>query len=61
MGYFYDKVVEMREKGRTILPKTPETPVKKVEIAPKKVEKPVEKPASKKEGAKNDKGNAEKS
>ena len=51
MGAFYNKVMEMREKGTTILPKAPEKPVKKPEIAPKTVEKPIEKPVEKKGGA----------
>jgi hypothetical protein len=61
MGYFYDKVMEMREKGTTIKPKTPVIPVEKPKATPKTVEKPIEKPVEKKGGAKNDKGNTSKS
>lgn len=57
MGYFYDKVMEMREKGTTILPKAPVIPVEKPKSTPKTAEKPVEK----KGGAKNDKGTVTKS
>lgn len=75
MGYFYNKVMEFREKGTPILPKNPEKPVEKPKIAPKKVEKkvakpktapekvenPTEKPVEIKDGADDDKGTTEKS
>lgn len=61
MGYFYDKVMEMREKGTTILPKTPVIPDEKPKSTPKTVEKPIEKPVEKKAVQKNDKGTVTKS